>query len=52
MLEEAVEEAGHVIWRGHITHVPSGKRQYIKELDEMKQFVLPYLKQLGVEAPV
>lgn len=48
-LEETAEESSRPIWRGHITHVPSGERQYFKELDEVKQFILPFLKLLGVE---
>jgi hypothetical protein len=50
-LEETAMEAGRAIWRGHITHVPSGERLYIKELDEVTQFILPYLKGLGADTP-
>lgn len=35
--------------RGTVEHVPSGQRLYIKEVDEVKQFILPYLDRLGVE---
>ena len=31
-------------WRGHITHVPDGKRQYLHRLDDILRFVSPYLK--------
>lgn len=50
-LEETAKEASRAVWRGHITHVPSGERMYIKELDEVRQFILPYLKRLGVDVP-
>ena len=47
-LEENVEETGRAIWRGHITHVPSGERRYLTNLSEMIAFILPYLRQMGV----
>jgi hypothetical protein len=47
-LEETAEEAGAATWRGHITHVPSGDRQYIKDLDQVRDFVAPYLEEMGV----
>jgi hypothetical protein len=47
-LEETVEEAGRATWRGHITHVPSGKRCYIQDLDQIRDFIAPYLEGLGV----
>ena len=48
-LEETVEEAGRAMWRGHITHVPSGKRRYLKELDGISAFIAPYLEGMGVK---
>ncbi len=48
-LEETVEEANHATWRGHITHVPSGERHYLKDLDDIRLFIVPYLEQMGVE---
>ncbi len=48
-LEETVEEAGRATWRGYITHVPTGKRQYLKTLDEIPTFIRPYLEVLGVD---
>jgi len=29
--------------RGHITHVPSGERQYLTDLDDILTFIEPYL---------
>jgi len=48
-LEETVEESGKVMWRGHITHVPSGIRRYLKNLDDITDFVAPYLERMGVK---
>jgi len=45
--EEAADEAGQGVWRGHITHVPSGDRRYIKGLDEIAAFIARYLKEMG-----
>ena len=49
-LEEVVDETGNAIWRGHITHVPSGARRYLKELDDIVEFILPYLEAMGVRS--
>ena len=38
-LEETIEEAEEAVWRGRITHVPSGENRYVKELDEIVQCV-------------
>jgi len=48
-LEETAEEAGRATWRGHITHVPTGERRYLKGLDEITAFIAPYLEEMGVK---
>ena len=48
-LEESFEEAGRAIWRGHITHVLNGNRQYLKDLPEISLFIIPYLEMMGVK---
>jgi hypothetical protein len=48
-LEETLEEADQAVWRGHITHVPSGRREYVKDLDEILTFIMPYLEKMGVK---
>jgi len=30
-------------WRGHITHVPDGERNYIKSTEEIPAFIRRYL---------
>ena len=46
-LEEAGDSAGDGLWRGHITHVPSGARRYLKDLDDIVDVVVPYLEAMG-----
>ena len=46
-LEETAEEAGQAVWRGHITHVPSGERRYLQALDDICLFIAPYLEAMG-----
>jgi hypothetical protein len=47
-LEETIEETGRAIWRGRITHVPSGTRRSLKDLIGIVMFMLPYLEGMGV----
>jgi hypothetical protein len=49
-LEETAEEAGWATWRGHITHVPSGERRYLRQLDDITTFIASYLDGIGGEA--
>lgn len=39
-------------WRGVIEHVASGDRQYLKNLNEILEFVTPYLATMGVKLPL
>jgi hypothetical protein len=48
-VEERAEKGGRGTWRGHITHVPSGERRYLKNLHEIGDFILPYLEGMGVK---
>ena len=41
--EEDDDEAEKLYWRGHITHVPSGKRRHLKRLNDVSNFIEPYL---------
>jgi hypothetical protein len=38
-----------VKWHGHITHVSDGARRYLKDLDEIKIFIEPYLAEMGAD---
>jgi hypothetical protein len=48
-LEETRQEHGSAVWRGHITHVPSGQRRYIQSLEDIATFIIPYLQEMGVK---
>jgi hypothetical protein len=49
-LEETFEETGKARWRGHITHVPSGERRYLKDLTDIGIFILPYLDSMKIRS--
>jgi hypothetical protein len=51
-IEDCAEEAGRGTWRGQITHVSSSERQYLKNLDEIGDFISPYLEAMGVKPGV
>ena len=42
-LEENTQDAGRETWRGRITHVPSGVKRYVKNMDEIIAFIEHYL---------
>jgi hypothetical protein len=48
-LEESAEEAGAATWRGHVTHVPNQERRYLNTLDDIVDFIAPYLELMGVQ---
>ena len=48
-LEESAQEASQALWRGHITHVPSGKRRYVSDLGDVVTVIASYLEAMGVE---
>ena len=48
-VEERAEEGGRGLWRGHITHVSDSERRYLKNLDEIGDFIASYLETMGVK---
>lgn len=48
-VEESADKDGPGVWHGHITHVSSGKRLYLKNLDGIRDFIAPRLHEMGVE---
>lgn len=47
-LEEKDERSGQAVWRGRITHVPSGQEHYFDSLGCISNFIIPYLQEMGV----
>jgi hypothetical protein len=47
-LEERDPLGTWAIWRGHITHVPSGGRRYFDDLALLETIIAPYLEALGI----
>lgn len=47
-LEERAEDLGRALWRGHITHVPSRARAYLRTLDDVTGFIRPYVQKMEV----
>ena len=45
--EEEATKNSDATWHGYITHVPSGKKCYLKNLGEITAFIEPYLKAMG-----
>ena len=46
-LEDASDKAKKPLWHGHITHVPSGERRYLKRLNDIRDFIERYLANLN-----
>lgn len=51
-VEESAREDGQGVWHGHITHVPTGQRRYLKNLSEIEDFIAPYLEDMGARPGV
>jgi hypothetical protein len=43
-LEDTGDEAKQKGWHGYITHVPSGERQYLRELTDIVIFIERYFE--------
>jgi hypothetical protein len=48
-VEDGSETSSQAVLRGHITHVLSNERRYLKDLGEIEDFIAPYLKEMGVK---
>jgi hypothetical protein len=46
-VEDSDKETKQFFWRGHITHVITGRRQYFEDITTMGNFVTHYLKEMG-----
>ena len=47
-LDDTDREREPAPWRGYITHVSSGTRRYLKDVDDIVKFIEPYLEAIGV----
>lgn len=47
-LEHREVEDAPVEWRGSIEHVASGRIKYLADLDQIKQYIQPFLEAMGV----
>lgn len=47
--EQTGERPDQGIWRGHITHVPSGRRRYLRSLDDIVVFIIDYIEPMNVK---
>jgi hypothetical protein len=48
-LEPSADKYSQDTWRGNITHVPDGRRQYLRELDDITDFIEPYIEEMNVK---
>jgi hypothetical protein len=51
-VEDSAGKGGRGVWHGHITHVPSHERRYLKNLGEIEDFIAPHLEEMGVKLGV
>jgi hypothetical protein len=51
-VEDNTETGGRGEFRGHITHVSSHERRYLKNLGEIEEFIAPYLEEMGAKLGV
>lgn len=47
-LEPDEQNTNRMIWHGYITHVPSGRRRYVKNLREIVDFIELLLGSMGL----
>lgn len=48
-VEDSAGNGGRGVWHGHITHVPGHERHYLKNLEEIPEFIAPHLEEMGVK---
>ena len=42
-LDDQDGKKGRRVWRGYVTHVPSGAHRYLKRLSDIDEFIKEYL---------
>ena len=48
-VEDGADADGQGELRGHITHVLTNERRYLKDLSEIEDFIAPHLEHMGVK---
>lgn len=48
-VENSDNRTDSVLWRGYITHIASGRRQYFEKLSNVLVFIVPYLEVMGIK---
>jgi hypothetical protein len=51
-IEHSSDTGKRGTWRGYIVDVLNGKKRYLKNLDEIPDFIAPYLEDLGVKVGI
>jgi len=46
-VEETGAEFGQRQWRGHVTHIPTGRQQYFADCRTLSSLVASYLQSMG-----
>jgi hypothetical protein len=47
--EQTEEQITRAIWRGYITHVPSGQRRYLRSFEDIVLFIIDYVEPMNVQ---
>jgi hypothetical protein len=48
-LEEPETGSTCVSWRGYISHVPNGRRQYLTTLSDITAYIEPHVRSFGIQ---
>jgi hypothetical protein len=48
-LEQTTLSQKNTLWHGQITHVPSGERRPFQDVDDLLNFIGPYLNAMGIQ---
>ena len=47
-IEEKSSASSQDVWRGHIVAVSNGEKRYLQDLDDIPDFIAPYIEDMGV----
>ena len=49
-LDDEGGQTGRRVWRGYVTHVPSGAQRYLKRLSDIDDFIREYLGDSDIQS--